>query len=189
MVISLSQNLSADLDYSIVLTVQRSGLVLAALVSFVKNAEFLFDRVDATQLGRDSVKSLALNEKDQDVVLSFVDTGADEHYQSTYVVVMKGESDGKVVFSKQFDSQEILKANKSAAIAMPATALDDSQNYLVTLGVARQGHVLSAPVKFETQGKYARLLNAAPFSDEALAIAFERYLKSGSGRAFAKKRL
>jgi len=27
------------------------------------------------------------------------------------------------------------------------------------------------------------------FSDEAKAIAFERYLKSPSGRAFAKKRL
>jgi putative endonuclease len=27
------------------------------------------------------------------------------------------------------------------------------------------------------------------FSDEASAIAFEKYLKSGSGRAFAKKRL
>ena len=27
------------------------------------------------------------------------------------------------------------------------------------------------------------------FADEKLAIAFEKYLKSGSGRAFAKKRL
>ena len=27
------------------------------------------------------------------------------------------------------------------------------------------------------------------FTDEKLAFAFERYLKSGSGRAFAKKRL
>jgi predicted GIY-YIG superfamily endonuclease len=27
------------------------------------------------------------------------------------------------------------------------------------------------------------------FSDEVRALAFERYLKSGSGRAFAKKRL
>jgi putative endonuclease len=27
------------------------------------------------------------------------------------------------------------------------------------------------------------------FSDDALALAFEKYLKSGSGRAFAKKRL
>ena len=26
------------------------------------------------------------------------------------------------------------------------------------------------------------------FSDDALALAFEKYLKSGSGRAFAKKR-
>ncbi len=27
------------------------------------------------------------------------------------------------------------------------------------------------------------------FSDEKQALAFEKYLKSGSGRAFAKKRL
>jgi predicted GIY-YIG superfamily endonuclease len=27
------------------------------------------------------------------------------------------------------------------------------------------------------------------FSDEARAVAFEKYLKSGSGRVFAKKRL
>ena len=34
-----------------------------------------------------------------------------------------------------------------------------------------------------------RIRTYVAFSDEALAIAFERYLKSGSGRAFAKKRL
>ncbi|MGF6310937.1 putative endonuclease [Bradyrhizobium sp. i1.8.4] len=32
-----------------------------------------------------------------------------------------------------------------------------------------------------------RLRTYIAFSDERLAIAFERYLKSGSGRAFAKK--
>jgi len=34
-----------------------------------------------------------------------------------------------------------------------------------------------------------RIRTYLAFSDETLAIAFEKYLKSGSGRAFAKKRL
>jgi putative endonuclease len=34
-----------------------------------------------------------------------------------------------------------------------------------------------------------RLKTYVAFSDEKQAFAFERYLKSGSGRAFAKKRL
>ena len=34
-----------------------------------------------------------------------------------------------------------------------------------------------------------RLKTYITFSDEKKAIAFEKYLKSGSGRAFAKKRL
>jgi predicted GIY-YIG superfamily endonuclease len=34
-----------------------------------------------------------------------------------------------------------------------------------------------------------RLKTYVAFSDERQAIAFEKYLKSGSGRAFAKKRL
>ena len=34
-----------------------------------------------------------------------------------------------------------------------------------------------------------RLNTYIAFSDESRAFAFERYLKSGSGRAFAKKRL
>jgi predicted GIY-YIG superfamily endonuclease len=34
-----------------------------------------------------------------------------------------------------------------------------------------------------------RIKTYIAFSDEANAFAFERYLKSGSGRAFAKKRL
>ena len=34
-----------------------------------------------------------------------------------------------------------------------------------------------------------RLVTYIAFSDEAKAVAFERYLKSASGRAFAKKRL
>ena len=34
-----------------------------------------------------------------------------------------------------------------------------------------------------------RLLWAAAFGDKSVALSFETYLKSGSGRAFAKKRL
>lgn len=34
-----------------------------------------------------------------------------------------------------------------------------------------------------------RLVTYVAFSDDAKAIAFEKYLKSGSGRAFAAKRL
>ena len=34
-----------------------------------------------------------------------------------------------------------------------------------------------------------RLLTYIAFSDEANAVAFERYMKTASGRAFAKKRL
>ena len=34
-----------------------------------------------------------------------------------------------------------------------------------------------------------RLITYVAFSDKAKAVAFERYLKSGSGQAFAKKRL
>lgn len=34
-----------------------------------------------------------------------------------------------------------------------------------------------------------RLRTYVTFSDDTLALAFEKYLKSGSGRAFAKKRL
>jgi predicted GIY-YIG superfamily endonuclease len=34
-----------------------------------------------------------------------------------------------------------------------------------------------------------RIRTYVAFSDEALAVAFEKYLKSGSGHAFAKKHL
>jgi len=34
-----------------------------------------------------------------------------------------------------------------------------------------------------------RLVSYVAFTDEAKAVAFERYMKTGSGRAFAKKRL
>jgi len=34
-----------------------------------------------------------------------------------------------------------------------------------------------------------RLVTYVAFSDKAKAVAFERYLKTASGRAFAKKRL
>ncbi|HEU5016653.1 MAG TPA: GIY-YIG nuclease family protein [Pseudolabrys sp.] len=43
--------------------------------------------------------------------------------------------------------------------------------------------------KHTTKFKPWRLLTYLAFSDETKAVAFERYLKSSSGRAFAKKRL
>lgn len=45
--------------------------------------------------------------------------------------------------------------------------------------------------KGEHSSKYSpwRLKTYIAFSDKNKAIAFEKYLKSGSGRAFAKKRL
>jgi hypothetical protein len=44
---------------------------------------------------------------------------------------------------------------------------------------------LFIPAKF----KPWRLITSIAFSDDLKALAFERYLKTGSGRAFAKKRL
>ena len=45
------------------------------------------------------------------------------------------------------------------------------------------------PWKCLSTSKYGpwRLRTYIAFSDEKSALAFERYLKSGSGRAFAKK--
>lgn len=167
-VIPLNQVISPDLDYTIELTVQRDGIVLAAPVTFAKKAEYLFDRIDSSQLGRESLKSIALKESADVVNLTFTDTGADTRYETDYSVVMTGNLDQKIVFSKTYKAEEILKADKSATIAIPTADLDDSQDYTVTLAVSRSGHVLSAPVQFETQGKYARLLNPAPYSDPSL---------------------
>ena len=44
-------------------------------------------------------------------------------------------------------------------------------------------------VPHTSKNKPWRLKTYVAFSDEAQAIAFEKYLKSASGRAFAKKRL
>ena len=43
--------------------------------------------------------------------------------------------------------------------------------------------------KHTSKFKPWRLLTYVAFSDEQKAVEFERYLKSSSGRAFAKKRL
>jgi putative endonuclease len=47
----------------------------------------------------------------------------------------------------------------------------------------------SGDVSHTSKYKPWRLKTYIAFSDEAQAVQFERYLKSGSGRAFAKKRL
>jgi len=44
-------------------------------------------------------------------------------------------------------------------------------------------------VRHTTRWKPWRIKTYFAFSDESRAIAFERYLKSSSGRAFVKKRL
>lgn len=44
-------------------------------------------------------------------------------------------------------------------------------------------------VSHTSKYKSWRLKTYVAFSDEAQAVAFEKYLKTGSGRAFAKKRL
>ena len=47
----------------------------------------------------------------------------------------------------------------------------------------------SGAVSFTSKYKPWRLETYVAFTDRKKAIAFEKYLKSGSGRAFAKKRL
>jgi putative endonuclease len=47
----------------------------------------------------------------------------------------------------------------------------------------------SGQSKHTAKFKPWRLVTYLGFSDEAKAVAFERYLKTGSGRAFAMKRL
>ena len=47
----------------------------------------------------------------------------------------------------------------------------------------------SGEVSHTSKYKPWRLKTYVGFSDEARAVAFEKYLKTGSGRAFAKKRL
>ncbi len=58
---------------------------------------------------------------------------------------------------------------------------DDLRARLDTHNAGRSPHT----AKF----KPWRLVTYIAFSDDTKAIAFERYLKSASGRAFAKKRL
>jgi putative endonuclease len=58
---------------------------------------------------------------------------------------------------------------------------DDLRKRLIAHNAGRSPHT----------SKYRpwRLITYVAFSDESKAVAFERYLKSGSGQAFAKKRL
>jgi predicted GIY-YIG superfamily endonuclease len=55
--------------------------------------------------------------------------------------------------------------------------------------VARLSKHNSGAVTHTSKFKPWRIKSYIAFTDEARAIAFEKYLKSGSGRAFAKARL
>jgi predicted GIY-YIG superfamily endonuclease len=54
---------------------------------------------------------------------------------------------------------------------------------------ARLGKHNAGEVSHTSKYRPWRVRTYIAFADEKLAVAFERYLKSGSGRAFAKKRL
>lgn len=167
-VLPVAQALSADLDYSIEVTVQRSGVVLAAPVTFVKKAEFLFDRIDASQLGAATIKELKLSDSGKDVLLTFKDLGASNLYETDYKMVLAGVRDGKVVFEKQITAEEILKADKSAQVLIAGNEINDTQDYKLSLSVDRSGRALSAPVEFDVFANYARVLDVKPYTNESL---------------------
>lgn len=167
-VIPVPQTLSADLDYSLEVTVQRSGVVLAAPVSFVKKAEFLFDRIDASQLGVATIRDIKLVDAGKDVSLTFVDKGANKLYETDYQISLSGVKDQQVVFQKEINSEELLKADGSAQLLIPGAQINDTQDYKLTLVVARSGRVLSEAVNFVALGNYARVLDGKPFANEAL---------------------
>ena len=54
---------------------------------------------------------------------------------------------------------------------------------------ARLGSHNAGQVTHTSKFRPWKLKNVVGFADPAKAVAFEKYLKSGSGRAFAKKRL
>jgi predicted GIY-YIG superfamily endonuclease len=69
---------------------------------------------------------------------------------------------------------------------------DDSEHFYV--GIAddlrtRLAKHNAGEVAHTSKYRPWRIRTYLAFSDEKLAVAFEAYLKSGSGRAFAKKRL
>jgi predicted GIY-YIG superfamily endonuclease len=67
----------------------------------------------------------------------------------------------------------------------------DGQNVYVGLTDDLRGRLSkhnAGDVRSTARYRPWRVRTYVAFSDETTAIAFERYLKSGSGRAFAKKR-
>ncbi len=65
----------------------------------------------------------------------------------------------------------------------------DSEHFYTDDVPARLAKHNAGEVTHTSKYKPWRLKSYVAFSDEKQAIAFEKYLKSGSGRAFAKKRL
>ena len=68
----------------------------------------------------------------------------------------------------------------------------DSEHFYVGITddvPARLAKYNAGEVSHTSKYKPWRLKTYVAFSNEQQAIAFEKYLKSGSGRAFAKKRL
>src|SRR5712672_1033458 len=68
---------------------------------------------------------------------------------------------------------------------------EESEGCRVVARRAKTGLGKPGPTEVPHTSKYRpwRLKTCVAFSDEKQAIAFEKYLKSSSGRAFAKKRL
>lgn len=68
---------------------------------------------------------------------------------------------------------------------------DPERHYIgITSDVARRLDVHNSGGSSHTMtGRPWRLVSLVEFADEAQAIKFEKYLKSGSGRAFAKRHL
>jgi putative endonuclease len=69
---------------------------------------------------------------------------------------------------------------------------DDSEHFYASISddvPARLAKHKAGEVFHTSKYRPWRLKTYIAFSDEKQAIAFEKYLKSGSGRAFAKKRL
>jgi putative endonuclease len=66
-------------------------------------------------------------------------------------------------------------------------SLDSEHFYVGITDDARLAKHNSGEVPHTSKYRPWRIRTYIAFSDASLAIAFERYLKSGSGRAFAKK--
>jgi putative endonuclease len=67
----------------------------------------------------------------------------------------------------------------------------DSQHFYIGITDDLRARLVNNAGEVPHTSKYGpwRIKTYVPFSDGAQAVAFEKYLKSASGRAFAKKRL